>query len=108
MCIILFWTSVGTFSVCEFGQQLSATFEEINRLYDRLAWYRFPRKTQRMLTTQLMFAQKSVELCVFGTISCSRITFKNVRTAFILRQITFNHIKLNSCLLKSSIYRLGS
>lgn len=66
------------YGFCEFGEQLSGAFGEINEVYDQFNWYLFPHKAQRVFTTPLMVAQKPVELCAFGTVSCSRITFKRV------------------------------
>lgn len=76
MC--LFWSFTSIFAICEFGQRLCGAFEEINDAYNQLAWYLLPDNVQHMLTTLLMVAQKPVELEVFGSISCGRITFKNV------------------------------
>ena len=71
------------FGVCEFGQQLSGAFEEINDVYDQFVWYKFPCKVQQVLPTLIMIAQQPVELHVFGSISCDRITLKNVSKIFI-------------------------
>lgn len=78
LSIQLFDSFALVFGVCELGERLSETFEEINGVYDQFAWYLFPSKVQHILTTLLMFAQKPVELRIFGSISCARITFKNV------------------------------
>lgn len=72
------WSFVLIFGVCEFGERLSFKFEEINDRYDQFAWYRFPSNIQCMLPVLIMVAQKPVRLCVFGKISCGRITLKTV------------------------------
>lgn len=72
------WSTAVIFCACEFGEQLSETFDQINNSYDQLSWYSFPSNAQHMLIIQLIIAQKPVELRVFGEISCCRITLKNV------------------------------
>lgn len=74
----MFWSCAGIVGICEFGERLCSTFEEINDMYHQFAWYRFPCKAKRMLITLLMIAQKPVELRVFGSISCGRVTLKSV------------------------------
>lgn len=76
---LLVWSFAIIFSVCEFGEGLSGTFGEINYLYDQFAWYLFPNDVQHMLSTLMIFAQRPIELRVFGSVSCERITFKKVR-----------------------------
>lgn len=75
---LLVWSFAIIFSVCEFGEGLSGTFGEINYLYDQFAWYLFPNDVQHMLSTLMIFAQRPIELRVFGSVSCERITFKKV------------------------------
>lgn len=74
----IIWGFAGIFGVCEFGERLRASFEGINDVCEQLSWYLFPYKTQQMLITLITVAQNSVELRVFGNISCGRITLKNV------------------------------
>lgn len=78
--------------ICEFGERLSGNFNEINNVYYQFAWYLFPCNTKNMLSTLIMFAQKPVELRVFGSILCGRITLKNVSNEF---HFLFHNIKLN-------------
>lgn len=66
------------FGVCELGDQLTCTFEEIEHVCDQFKWYLFPRNVKHMLPILIMAVRKPVELNVFGTISCSRITLENV------------------------------
>lgn len=88
---MVLWMFVTIFGICEFGERLSETFNEINEMYDRLDWYRFPCNVQHTLTILMIFAQKPVELYVFGSMTCGRITFKNVGRNFL-----FITKKLNS------------
>lgn len=78
----IFWSFSAIFGVCEFGKSLTGSFEEINDIYHQFAWYRFPFKAQQMLITLLVIAQEPIELHVFGSISCGRITLKNVSKIF--------------------------
>lgn len=45
------------FLACEVGQRFTDLFEEINDILDRLNWYLFPNKLQRLLPTVLVNAQ---------------------------------------------------
>lgn len=89
----IFWSFVVIFGVCEFGDRLSGTFNEINYVYDELSWYLLPCKIQQTLIILMVFAQKPVQLHVFGTwfgsISCDRITLKSVSKTFMF------HLKWN-------------
>lgn len=81
----MFWSFASVFGICEFGERLSGTFAEINDVYVQFAdWRLFPYKSRRMLTQVMMVAQKPIELRVFGSISCGRITFKDVNKIFNL------------------------
>lgn len=72
------------FCICEFGEQLGRTFDEINDVYDDFAWYLFPCKAKHILSYLMIVAQRGVELRVFGSISCGRITFKSVSELFFM------------------------
>lgn len=64
--------------VCEFGERLIQSFNEVNDAFDQFKWHLFPCDVQHMLTTLIMFGQKPVTLDVFGSISCGRMTLKIV------------------------------
>lgn len=83
MEIILFvhqmlWVLAVVFSVFEFGEQMGGTVDEINDMYEQFHWYLFPKEVQQILTTLIIFAQKPMEIRIIGSITCGRITFKNV------------------------------
>lgn len=78
LSIKMIWVFSFIFGVYEFGERLSGSFEELNDEYDQFAWHLFPMKAQRMLTVLLRMAQKPIELRVFGSTPCGRITLKNV------------------------------
>lgn len=77
------WSFVVIFGVCEFGERLCGTFNGINYVYDEISWYFFPCKAQKMLPILMNVAQSPVELHVFGSISCGRITLKSVSRTII-------------------------
>lgn len=75
----MIWLFAGIFGICEFGERLRGTFDEINHVYNQFVWYLLPWKVQHIATVLIMVAQEPVQLWVFGSISCCRITLKNVR-----------------------------
>lgn len=79
----MFYLFAPIFGVCEFGERLYGTFEEINAVYNQFAWYSFPYNVQQMLPILIMVAQNPIELRVFGSIACGRITLQNVSKIFI-------------------------
>lgn len=66
------------FIICELGQRMSDTFDEIDSTLDKSDWYLFPIEIKRMLPMIIANAQEPVSLECFGSIICSRNTFKNV------------------------------
>lgn len=66
------------FIICELGQRMNNDFHEIHNTIDRLDWYLFPIKIQRMLPTIIANAQQPILLECFGSITCTRETFKKV------------------------------
>lgn len=95
LVLIMCLAFVIIYGVYEFGEKLTGTFEEINDAYDRFAWNVFPYDVQTMIPTLIVVAQKPIELRVFGSISCGRITFRNVGGTSIF------HLKPN---IKSKIW----
>ena len=68
------------FVTCEFCQQISNAFEEINDLIVQFNWYRFPNEINRMLPAILIVTQHPAKFKCFGSISYDRETFKAVRS----------------------------
>lgn len=66
------------FGVCELGEKISISFQEINIVLDELKWYLLPHKIRKFLPTILIVAQEPIGLNIFGTILCSRKTFQEV------------------------------
>lgn len=72
--------SIGfVFVCCEFGEKLSNAFDEIDSVIKQFDWYKFPVKLGKMLPMLIASAQEPAKLSVFGSISCAREDFKNVR-----------------------------
>lgn len=83
LVLIMCLSFVIIYGVCEFGEKMTGAFEEINDAYDRFAWTVFPHDVQTLMPILIMAAQKPIELRVFGSISCGRITFRNVSEIFL-------------------------
>lgn len=66
---------------CELGERSSDAFDEIVEKIYQLEWYSFVKEMRQMLPLIINVAQQPVEIECFGTISCSRETFKKVRSA---------------------------
>lgn len=80
--IELAWMLAAITTICEFGERLNDSSERIRDVFDRLAWYLFPCDVQHKLANLIMAAHRPFELYVFGSISCSRSTLKNVSESF--------------------------
>lgn len=66
------------FITCELGQRLSDAFEEINNQIGKFNWYWFPNNLKAILPHIIMVSQQPVDLGCFGSITCSRNSFKKV------------------------------
>lgn len=74
----LCWSFGLIFVASELCQRISSAFDEIDYEVDQLSWYLFPIEIWRMLPMIIMSAQEPITFECFGSISCERITFKNV------------------------------
>lgn len=82
---MLTWSIFAIFIACECGERLSNAFDQIYyRVIDELDWHRCPDVMWKMLPMFVVAAQQRVELSVIGSISCGRVTFRNVRFPIIL------------------------
>lgn len=84
----------GIFCICDFGERISDAFEDINILIEELKWYLLPSETQLWLATILTVAQRPVNLEIFGTMSCNRRTFKEVRRFHLPNKFYTNNFSL--------------
>lgn len=71
------------FVACELGQRISDAFEEICDMIEKFNWYSFPDELKTNLTTILIVAQQPVEIECFGSIACSRFSFKKVKDKIV-------------------------
>lgn len=74
----MFWTFFYILIACECGERVSSAFGEIGYVVCQFDWCLFPVEMWKMLPTILIFAQQPVEIPIFGSISCTRETFKKV------------------------------
>lgn len=89
------------FISCELGQRLNVAFDECSELVDQFAWYRFPKKVKRLLPLTLNFTQQPIELKCFGSVACSRETFKSV--SFNANQPIWNDSQFKVFFLNNSV-----
>lgn len=66
------------FLACEVGHQMSDAFENIWNTIDQFEWHLHPYELLRTLPTIMIIAQQPVDLEFFGSIACSRSSFKKV------------------------------
>lgn len=66
------------FVFCEFGEQISIRFEDLNNEICKFDWYLLPIEMQQTMQIIIMTTQQPVQLVGFGNIVCCRQTFKRV------------------------------
>lgn len=76
--ILMFWSFVQVFMFCDFGENVTGGFEELNDAISENDWYTFPIGIQRMFPIIMISIQKTVILRGFGNIPCTREAFKKV------------------------------
>lgn len=70
------------FIMCELGERATNSIGEISDKINELDWYSYPLEIQKRFTTILIIAQQPVFFECFGSIYCTRESFKKV---------SFNH-----------------
>lgn len=70
---------------CEIGQRLTDTFDEINFQFEQLRWYLLAIEIRRMVTTTMIFAQKSIIFECYGVLFCNRDQLKTVNQSNFYR-----------------------
>lgn len=55
-----------------------SAFDDVNDAMGRVHWMLYPIEVQRLLSIVMLFIQQPIELKVFGSITCSRESFKKV------------------------------
>lgn len=72
------WTFFIVSVTCEVAERITNEFLEIDYVIGHFDWYLYPTEVQRMLPIVIIMAQQPVVIECFGSISCSRETFKKV------------------------------
>lgn len=67
-----------TFISCELGQRTNNGYCDIDAIMGQFDWYLYPNEIQRILPAIIANSQQPVYIKCFGSISCSRETFKKV------------------------------
>lgn len=71
--------SFGLIFVCsELCQIISSAFNRIDNKLTGLSWYLLPIELWKILPIVVVNTQEPISIGCFGSISCERITFKNV------------------------------
>ena len=72
------WSFMTVFFASEIGQRLTDGFADIaNKIY-KIDWYLLPMEIQRMLPTIMINTQQPTFIECFGSLTCSRDTYKKV------------------------------
>lgn len=79
-----FWSFGILFVCCEIGQRGSDLFIEIDDVITQFKWYLFPCEIKPMLLTIIIMVKQPVQFKCFGSISCNREIFKQVKKNTIL------------------------
>lgn len=74
----IFWSFALIVIYCEFGERLSAAFDDLNDVTCQLQWYKFPVEIRRTLRIAIGGVQQPVDIRGFGNISCGRKQCKKV------------------------------
>lgn len=87
------------FLVCELCQRASDEFEKIGDIIGEFHWYLFPDELTHLLPTIIAVAQQPVGIDCFGSMKCTRDSFKRVsfitdRPIFYKYLITISHLIL--------------
>lgn len=80
LLILVFWSFVANFLFCEFGENVTSHFNELNDIIGQGEWYSLPINIQQMLPTIMVITQKQIILRGFGGIVLTREAFKTVRS----------------------------
>lgn len=70
--------AVGT--ACELGERTNEMFGAIDDTFNETDWYLYPIEVQRMLSAVMIVAQKPIYVELFGSVTASRETFRQVST----------------------------
>lgn len=76
---LVFWSFVGFFLLCNFGEQVSKQLDTITDAISECEWYSFPIEVQKMSLTVMTATQKPLIFSGFSNIRLTRDTFKKVK-----------------------------
>lgn len=74
----LFWSIFLIFLFCNYGQEVSTSFEELSDEFYQYDWSKYPHKIRSTLPTIIIMAQKPVFMQASGNSVCTRDMFKKV------------------------------
>lgn len=63
---------------CELGERTNEMFSAIDDTFNETDWYLYPIEIQRMLPAVMTVAQKPIYVELFGSVTASRDTFRQV------------------------------
>lgn len=75
----LFASFASILMICEIGENINKSFNEITSAINKLNWHLFPIEAKKMLPMIMIVAQKPVVFKGFGSTACVRETFKQVK-----------------------------
>lgn len=75
---VMFWSFSLVFFLCEFGENISGEFDELNGVIYQCNWHLCPLEVQNKLPIILISTQDPIILSGFGNVLCTREAFKSV------------------------------
>lgn len=66
------------YPTCALGENVTAAFAGMNESIYEISWYACPVDFQKYLIPMILMAEKPFRIHVFGSLDCSRDTFKHV------------------------------
>lgn len=80
------------FTICELSQRLTNGYSDVNDMIVQFEWYLFPYEIRRILPVILNAVQQPVEFECFGSVACSRESFRKVSPSKENIRIRFQNI----------------
>ncbi|XP_055306350.1 odorant receptor 94a-like [Sitodiplosis mosellana] len=75
---VIFWSVAQIYLFCDFGDNVTEKFSDINDAIYECNWYSFPKEVQRIWPFVMVSAQQPLIIQGFGNIPCTRQAFKSV------------------------------
>lgn len=72
------WVFFYIFMICEPGQRVTDQFQNFGIEFERCEWNKLPSEMQQMFLILLSDTQQPKNLQTYGSIECTRETFKKV------------------------------